>query len=308
MIYFSTLLDIRHESRTGARISTLLFISALTFAANCGHASPIKGQVEQYPTTTFQEFTLFGGTPVNPGPEATFPVVGTGYFVFDFSDENEATKTIQITVPENEFVGTNPLGSYVLRATDLSGAITNVQKSEKGELRSSFDSGFLEISGFFRREITDGPGAGLVFYTNEPTVFAGEISGLPIPTGTTLTSPDPLDVFVILGTEEIQIGRSFNRSVTIAPEPSDAQPQPNDSVTLSIARHNEDNLEISWTDRPELQLQAAPSIEGPYYPVLNRERPVNFSSEEGPNILLPPGNNPFAAGTYFFRIVDITGN
>ena len=200
-------------------LSPLLVVLATSNSVSTD-AAPILGQVDRLPAVSIQDITLLGGTPINPGPELSFPVEADGFIVWDIADENEAAAEIPFVVSESEFLGVNPLGRFILRSGDLAGTMTNIVKSDNSGDRSSFVSADFELSGFFTRDIVDGPAAGITLFTMDETLFTGTVTGLPFPVGTTLISPDPIDAFVSINGEAIKVVVSSNRTVTIVPEPN----------------------------------------------------------------------------------------
>lgn len=78
---------------------------------------------------------------------------------------------------------------------------------------------------------------------------------------------------------------------------------------LSISRDGRLVINLAWEDTISLQLQVAPSLMGPWYPVLlpfsDDRSPYRFNVNEGPTVLLPPGLDPFSEESYFFRLVDL---
>ena len=200
-----------------------LTVFALALAAHnplAAEAASISGQIDRVPTTTSQLITVLGGTPLNPGPGATSIVEGDGFVIWSIADEDEVAAEIPFEIIQAEFAGTNPLGSFVLTSVMTVGTISNVVKSDASGDRSSFVSGELQATGQFVRDITSGPFEGLRLFTVDPVVYTSTVNGLPFPPGTTLVSPEPLDVFVNLGAGNIKIAESTNRVVTIVPEPA----------------------------------------------------------------------------------------
>lgn len=176
--------------------------------------------------------------PLNPGPGTlTVTLTATGYFTLDRSAQ--VGNAIPLTLPIALFQGVLP-GPLPPLAFDLSagtpglkpstGAITNVVQNPADPgfatgSPSSFVSGDFSLDTYFQLVLSNG--AATYSDPNTAAVFTAALTALPPAGGTVFASPGRVNLYLQTGpgfdpTRDPIIGQSYDRVVTVVPEPSAA--------------------------------------------------------------------------------------
>lgn len=222
---------------TSQRTCLVLSVVAL-WPGTVARAAPIVAGQDLVPSVAIQSIELFPGTPFNPGTAPlTVQLTATGSFVLDRAAQTGST--INFTIPDAQFRGVlpgplPPLPFDLLAGTpDLhpsTGAITNVVQDPARPgfstgAPSSFVSGEFTANTYFKLVL---PG-GVTIYSdpNQAAVFTAALTALPPPDGTVFANPAPVNLYLQIGpgfdpTRDPVIGQSFDRTVTVIPEPSTA--------------------------------------------------------------------------------------
>jgi hypothetical protein len=218
---------------------TCLFLSVVALLPGAvARAAPIVAGQDFLPSVAVQSIELFPGTPFNPGTTPlTVQLTATGAFVLNRAAQTGST--INFTIPAAQFGGTlpgplPPLPFSLLAGTpDLhpsTGAITNVVQNPAipgfpTGSPSSFVSGEFTADTFFKLVL---PGGTTIYSDpNQAALFTAALTALPPPDGTVFASAAPINLYLQTGsgfdpTRDPVIGQSFDRTVTVIPEPSTA--------------------------------------------------------------------------------------
>ncbi len=211
----------------------LLALSLLSLAAPVATAAPIVAGSATQSYINIQQIRLFPNTPFNPGAEAVeFELVARGPLTATW--EAQVGSTMQHAVPFVDFEGVFPGGIpfHILAGTpDLpptTGQFSNIVQNpaDPGFAAgdpSSLVSADYSNTAYFKQVLPDGT----TIYSDQlnPAVFTSTLAGLPYPIGQEFISTGPLDLYLQLGgtidqTNDLIIGQSLSRAVTVVPEPT----------------------------------------------------------------------------------------
>lgn len=219
--------------RAGGIVAVL---GSIWFSVGVAHAAPIIAGVDNNPSIAVQNIDLFPGTPFNPtGSTITITLSARGSFTQTRDAQTGNTINWGLSA---DFKGTLPAplpaipfdivaGSLGLPAS--TGTIDNVVQNPldpgfgTGQ-PSSFVTGDVTVNTFFALVAA---GGAVVLYSDpaDAAVFTGVQHGLPGRPGDVFSSPDRVNIYLETGpgfdtSRDLLIGQSFNRTVTITPEPS----------------------------------------------------------------------------------------
>jgi PEP-CTERM motif len=168
------------------------------------------------------EFSLLGGTVINPGPTTPFipfEAIGSLTFTLDSSinDPSQPT-TVPFTNVTGMLNGVSP--SMFLPYTIspdlqfLGGELTNIVRDSHGNVISA------NVSDLSMRWDMVGTPFGLTFFTKDGLPFDGTTSSIPFSYGTVLAGAADFNVYLDNGGTDplVVIGR--DRTLTVVPEPS----------------------------------------------------------------------------------------
>jgi hypothetical protein len=168
------------------------------------------------------EFSLLGGTVINPGPTTPFipfEAIGSLTFTLDSSINDPSKPT---TVPFTNVTGMlsgispPPFLPYTISPDlqFLGGELTNIVRDSHGNVISA------EISDLSMRWDMVGTPFGLTLFTKDGLPFDGTTSSVPFSYGTVLAGAADFNVYLDNGGSDplVVIGR--NRTLTVVPEPS----------------------------------------------------------------------------------------
>jgi hypothetical protein len=221
------------------RISSRIGLALVILAAVA--ARPAEGQIVAGDTdltgTASMDLTLLPGTPFNPTSSAITLDGVSGFGTIVIHRDAQTGTTISATLDGGMYYGSNPaLGSYVfgnvlpLTGSDFTASITNVVQNPNDPgfatgQPSSFQSGNFALGGAsFDFMFLTGPAAGVELFTDPsvPFSFSSTFDGLPPSGGTVLMNSGP-DVLNVLyyppGGGSIVVAQSFDRTITLVPEP-----------------------------------------------------------------------------------------
>ncbi len=170
------------------------------------------------------EFSLLGGTVLNPGPTTPFvpfEAIGNLTFTLDASLNDPSQPT---TVPFTNVTGllngvTPPSPPEFLPFTIspdvqfIGGELTNIVRDGQGNVTSA------DVSDLSMRWDLIGPG-GLTLFTKDGLPFDGSITSLPFSNGTVLSGLAPFNVYLDDGGSDPLVVIGQNRFLTSIPEPS----------------------------------------------------------------------------------------
>jgi PEP-CTERM motif len=208
-----------------------LALAALTILAQSQvNAEPIIPGVTNFPIAAIQDVELLPGTPFNPSGSSILITDLTAVGSFSIDRAAQAGSTISYTGIDAYFTAaSSPIGPFELGAGPtigiggFSGSITNVVQDPldpgfSAGQPSSFVSGdFLaDVSQFGLRV------GGQLLFTKDPVEFTGHLDGLPPSLGTTLVSPDQVEVYWTnpLDGSDLLVAYSFDRRLVSVAEPS----------------------------------------------------------------------------------------
>jgi hypothetical protein len=184
-----------------------------------------------------QSIELFPGTPFNSGTDPfTVTVLASGSLTVKYSAQVGNVINIDVSAHLSGVFPSPlpPIPFEILAGTpDLPpslGVISNVVQDPNDPgfatgAASSFVSGDSSTVSFFKQVLPDGT---TIYSDPDPAaIFTASLTGLPYPLGTTFVSPERINLYLQLGpgfdpTRDLLIGQSFNRSLTVVPEPSSA--------------------------------------------------------------------------------------
>jgi hypothetical protein len=172
-----------------------------------------------------QTIRLFPGTPLNPGVSPVeVPTSALRSFSFSWAAQNVGEDFATLTSFSASFQSapTDPLGAYTLTAPAADGFA--------GRLKDIVESGGNLISATFEVDTTFQvflPGFPPLFTIHNPAGpaedkyarFTGVITS-NTPVGTVFTSLGTTNVYVDLGGGPIAVAQSFDRTVSVVPEPT----------------------------------------------------------------------------------------
>jgi hypothetical protein len=209
---------------------SLAIVSATLLCQHQAMAEPIVAGVTNFPIAAIQDVELLPGTPFNPTGSSIFITDLTAVGDFTIDRAAQVGSTIDFTSGDAYFVGSNPLiGQFELGSGPTIGiggylgSITNVVQDPldpgfpTGQ-PSSFASGDFSTSVLqFGLRV-----GGQLLFTKDAVTFTGHLDGLPPSYGTTLVSPDSVNVYWTnpLDGTDLLVAHSFHRRLTSVPEPS----------------------------------------------------------------------------------------
>ena len=168
------------------------------------------------------EFSLLGGTVINPGPTTPFipfEAIGSLTFVLDPSINDPSQPT---TVPFTDVTGVlngvspPPFLPYTISpdVQFLGGDLTNIVRDSKGAVISA------DVSDLSMRWDMIGTPSNLTLFTKDGLPFDGSVTSIPFANGTVLAGAADFNVYLDNGGSDplVVIGR--NRTLTSVPEPS----------------------------------------------------------------------------------------
>ncbi|WZO98627.1 PEP-CTERM sorting domain-containing protein [Isosphaeraceae bacterium EP7] len=215
------------------RLFSLAFLGL--FAVTPARAEPIVPGSFTVSVFNQQSIELFAGTPFNPGTDPfTVTVLASGSLTVKYSAQVGNVINIDVSARLSGVFPSplQPIPFEILAGTpDLPpslGVISNVVQNPNDPgfatgSASSFVSGDSSTVSFFKQVLPDGT---TIYSDPDPAaIFTASLTGLPYPVGTTFVSPERLNLYLQLGpgfdpTRDLLIGQSFNRSLTVVPEPS----------------------------------------------------------------------------------------
>lgn len=198
----------------------MMFVAAIGILPGVAHAEQLT--FTQDFIADFQ-FSLLGGTPINPGPTTPFidfQAFGALKFTFDASLNDPSMPT---TVPITGFSGVldgvfpNFLLPYTIspNVAFVGGELTDIVRDGNGEVTSA---NIKDLAAFWE---LIGPG-GLRLYGDAPLLFSGAIGSIPLGFGTILAGPDPFNVYLDTGVpgSDLLVAIGRNRTLSAVPEPA----------------------------------------------------------------------------------------
>jgi hypothetical protein len=168
------------------------------------------------------EFSLLGGTVINPGPTTPFiPFEAIGSLTFtvnsSINDPSQPT-TVPFTNVTGILSGVSPPPFLPYTISPdlqfLGGELTNIVRDSHGNVISA------EISDLSMRWDMVGTPFGLTLFTKDGLPFDGTTNSIPFSYGTVLAGAADFNVYLDNGGSDplVVIGR--NRTLTVVPEPS----------------------------------------------------------------------------------------
>ena len=223
-----------HIGAAFPRQKVILFVALLALPAEAW-AGPIQSGQFTVEVALRQSVELFPGTPFNPGP-TSLTVQADAKGVLTVTRQQQVGSTI-LTSPFAHLSGVfpaplPPIPYEIFAGTpDLipsQGVISNVVQNplDPGFATgdpSSFVSGDFREEAYFKQVL---PGGTTIYSDpNTAAIFTAHLTGLPYREGTTFTSPGRLNLYLQLGpgfdpTRDLLIGQSFDRTLTVVPEPT----------------------------------------------------------------------------------------
>lgn len=213
--------------------SVTMALLALSLTASVAQAAPIVAGSATQSYINVQQIRLFPGTPFNPGTEAVeFELIARGPLTATW--DGQVGSTMQHAVPFVDFEGLFPGGIpfHIFAGTpDLpptTGQFSNIVQdtTDPGYAAgdpSSLVSADYSNTAYFKQVLPDGT----TIYSDQvnPAVFISTLAGLPYPIGQEFISTGPLDLYLQLGgtidqANDLVIGQSLHRMVTVVPEPT----------------------------------------------------------------------------------------
>jgi hypothetical protein len=178
------------------------------------------------PVIANYEFSILGGTPLNPGPTTPFiPFRAVGDMTFQLDPSlNDASHptTVPFVNMTGVLQGTPPSPPSTLPHTIdpnvqfLGGSLTNIVRDGSGHVVSA------DVSGLSSRWEMLGPGFRL--YTKDGLPFDAHGVSIPFETGTVLEGDAPLNVYLDVHdgnpADDILVAIGENRTRTVTPEPA----------------------------------------------------------------------------------------
>jgi hypothetical protein len=218
------------------QLTVLILPTVAALTATSVRAAPIVAGEDTVIGIALQSVVLYPGTPFNFGTSPfTVQLSATGSFTT--IRETQVGTSINISNILADFKGTLPaplpalsfdLESGTPELNPTAGTITNVVQNPADPgfasgNRSSFVSGDFSVDAYFKLVVA---GVGTLY--SDPSngaVFTTPITGLPYPVGTVFPSPAAVNIYFELGTSpdpstDPVIGQSFDRTVTVVPEPA----------------------------------------------------------------------------------------
>jgi hypothetical protein len=168
------------------------------------------------------EFSLNGGTVINPGPATPFipfEAVGSLTFTLDPSikDPSKPT-TVSFTDVKGSLTGVSPppFLPYAISPNleFLGGELTNIVRDAGGNVISA------DVTDLSMRWTLTGTPSNLTLFTKDGLLFNGTISSIPFSFGTVLAGPADFDVYLDDGATDPLVATGRNRTLTAFPEPS----------------------------------------------------------------------------------------
>ncbi len=213
--------------------SVTMALLALSLAASVAEAAPIVAGSATQSYINIQQIRLFPGTPFNPGAEAVeFELIARGLLTATW--DAQVGSTMQHAVPFVDFEGLFPGGIpfHILAGTPdmppTTGQFSNIVQNPAdpgfaaGDPSSLVSADYTNTA-YFKQVLPDGT----TIYSDQlnPAVFTATLSGLPYPIGQEFISTGPLDLYLQLGgaidqANDLVIGQSLHRTVTVVPEPT----------------------------------------------------------------------------------------
>jgi hypothetical protein len=172
-----------------------------------------------------QTIRLFPGTPLNPGVGAIeVPTSATGSFSFSWAAQNvgENFATLTSFTASFQSAATDPLGSYTLTAPASDGFTGRLK--DIVESGGNLISATLEVDTTFQVVLAGLPPLFTIHNPSGPAEdkyarFTGVITP-NTPIGTVFTSLGTTNVYVNLGGGPVAVAQSFDRTVSVVPEPT----------------------------------------------------------------------------------------
>jgi hypothetical protein len=197
---------------------------ALAVTTSGAAAGPISPGTFTVVVVNAQLVELFPGTPFNPGPDpVVLPVEARGLLTVtvgpEDADGNYPTSPVAVLTGSFPFPFTILAGTPDLPASR--GLISNVVP-DPADPDGLLSADFREEA-YFKLVLPDGT----TVYTDPaaPAVFTATLAGVPYPAGTVFASPEPVALYLQLGpgfdpARDLLVGRSFDRVLTVVPEPA----------------------------------------------------------------------------------------
>ncbi len=169
------------------------------------------------------EFSLLGGTVINPGPTTPFipfEAIGNLTFTLDASINDPSKTTVPFTNVTGMLSGVSPppFLPYVISPNleFLGGELTNIVRDINGNLVSA------DVADLSMRWTMVGTPYNLTLFTKDGLPFDGSVNSIPFSYGTVLAGAADFNVYLDDGGSNplVVIGR--NRTLTAVPEPSSA--------------------------------------------------------------------------------------
>jgi PEP-CTERM motif len=168
------------------------------------------------------EFSLLGGTVINPGPTTPFiPFEAKGSLTFSLdssiNDPSHPT-TVPFTNVTGSLTGVSPAPFLPYSISPdlqfLGGELTNIVRDGSGNVTSA------DVTDLSMRWTMVGTPYGLTLFTKDGLPFDGSTSSIPFSNGTVIAGAADFNVYLDNGGSDplVVIGR--NRTLTVVPEPS----------------------------------------------------------------------------------------
>ena len=197
--------------------------AAATQAAPLSFTSPV---IADY------EFSILGGTPLNPGPTTPFiPFRATGDLTFQLSPSlNDPSRptSVPFTGLSGVLQGVPPSPDFTLPHTIspnlefVGGTLANIVRDANGEVVSA------DVVGLNARWelVGQSPAFPVRLYTQDGLPFDASGVSLPFAAGTVLRGDAPFNVFLDDGdgdpSNDVLVAIGRNRTLTVTPEPVSA--------------------------------------------------------------------------------------
>ena len=201
------------------RRQALISVTALVLLSGVVHAGDIT--FTENLVANF-EFSLLGGTVINPGPTTPFipfEAIGSLTFTLDSSLNDPSQPT---TVPFTNVTGMlngvspPPFLPYTISPDlqFLGGELTDIVRDSQGNVISA------QVSDLSMRWDMIGTPYNLTLFTEDGLPFDGTVNSIPFSNGTVLAGAADFNVYLDDGGSDplVVIGR--NRTLTVVPEPS----------------------------------------------------------------------------------------
>jgi hypothetical protein len=198
-------------------------------------ATIVAGQFT-VPVSLTQSVELFPGTPFNPGPTPlTLTAEASGFLTVTYDAQ---VGTMITTSPFAHLTGVfpsplPPIPYEIFAGTpDLHpsrGVISGIVQDPTDPGFATGDPSSFVLGAFIEEAYFKLVVPGATVYS-DGALFTAHLTGLPYPIGTVFSSPDRINLYLDLPTSpgvydfagDLIIGQTFNRQLTVTPEPSSA--------------------------------------------------------------------------------------